>query len=119
MYQADRLLTSIKRATHYQVWVAVSTHVSQCSQAMVQYKLLRMMDPGHDPVSYLFEPEETPAMMMAIQYHKTWESALFGELQLHLPEAIIVPGVDPAHTKLLFKELTLEECKSVVEKLGR
>ena len=119
MYQADRLLTSVKRATHYQAWVAVSTHVSRSSQATVQYKLLRMMDPGHDPVSYLFESEEAPAMMMAIQYHKTWESALLGELQLQRPEAVIVPGVDPAHTKLLFKELTLEECKSVVERLGR
>ena len=87
--------------------------------ASVQYKLLRMLELGLGPATVLFEAEKPSKLMVALQYHKKWEDDLLNWLATPRHALTIVSGIDPGHTKLIFKEFTPEEAKAVVEVMGR
>ena len=73
LMQADKMVTSMQRGKHYQAWIVTTTHQSRNAMASVQYKLLRMLEPGLEPDTVLFEAEKPSKLMMALQYHKKWE----------------------------------------------
>ena len=86
--------------------------------ASVKFKLLRMLEPGLEPDTVLFEAEKPSKLMMALQYHKKWEEDLLKSLATPRQALTIVSGIHPAHTKLIFKEFALEEAKALVEVMG-
>ena len=57
--------------------------------------------------------------MIAVQYHKAWESELLGWLKTEIRNEVVVPGPDIEHTRVLFGELDKSAAAELVEQFGR
>lgn len=116
----DRPVGSAVRATSYQPWVWKTTHASRNSSQQPTYKMIPMMNPGHDPTVKVFSPDmDCVHSQMAVQYHIQWEDELFTYLKTSKKEHAVMPGKDPAHTRVVYLPLDREQARGLVEELGR
>lgn len=116
----DRSVGSAVRATTYQPWVWKTTHASRNSAQQPIYKMVPMMNPGHDPTVKIFDPDqECVRSQMALQYHLQWEEELFSYLKMSKRDLAVMPGKDPAHTRVAYLPMDKDQAVRVVEDLGR
>ena len=75
--------------------------------------------PGHDPVLDWYPVPPWPATMLAMQYHKAWESELLGWLRTEIPNEVVILGTDIEHTRVLFREYDKSAAAKLLEQVSR
>ena len=81
------------------------------------FKKFCLQMPGPDLVWYPVPP--CPATMLAVQYHKAWESELLGWPRTEICNEVVAPGSDIEHTRVLFTEFDKTAAAELVEHFGR
>ena len=56
--------------------------------------------------------------MLAVQYHKAWESDVFAFFDTKIRKEVVVPSPDLEHIRILFHELSKAVALSLVEQFG-
>ena len=82
--------------------------------------MIPLMNPGVDPTAVVYNPDMACVPeTMVIQYHTSSEAELHGYLGVSRATNVIVPGKDPAHTRLLYVKLQTPEVAELIAKFGR
>ena len=61
--------------------------------------------PGQDPLLDWYPVPPCLATMLAMQYHKAWESPLFGWLRTEVRNEVVILGPDMEHTRVLLRDV--------------
>ena len=119
IWRTDRLVSSSLKGKQWIPRVLHTTHNSRSLMRRVAFKKFCLQMPGHDPELDWYPVPPCPATMLAVQYHKAWESDLLGWLKTEVRNEVVVPGPDIEHTRVLFREFDKSAAAELVEQFGR
>lgn len=100
------------------MWAIHADNPSRNSCKQPDFKLLKLMESGIDPNTYICKMPDLKPGYFAIQSHKEWTDSLLKFLAITRQAASIVPGSDPKHTQFTFVELDDMLINSLVEEFG-
>ena len=112
------MVSSSLKGKQWIPWVLHTTHSSRSLMRRAVFKKFCLQMPGHDPVLDWYPLPPCPAPMLAVQYHKAWESELLGRLKTEIRNEVVVPGPDMEHTRVLFREFDKSAAAELVEQFG-
>ena len=119
IWRADRVVSSSMKGKQWIPRVLHTTHHSRSFMRGAVFKKFCLQMLGHDPVLDWYPVPPCPATMLAVQYHKAWESELLGWLKTEIRNEVVVPGPDIERTRVLFREFDKLAAAELVEQFGR